>query len=137
MFARWMINAVFLLISIPLHSQIGYSDPKQVDSLWQALDTTSSNREVTQIADRLLQLMDTTVYSLKLYDIYYRKGLSHQNAGDFPRALYSQQAANRIARSMGDSFLIAQSRYRIGTIQYDQDLNESAREQYEKVIRTF
>lgn len=137
MFARWTISLVLLLISLLLRSQASYRNQEQLDSLWEALDTTTSNRAITSIADRLLQLLDTTNYNRKLYDVYYEKGLSHQNAGDFPRALYSQQAANRIALALQDSFLIAQSRYRIGNIQYNLDLNESARVQYVRAENIF
>ncbi|MEZ4994390.1 MAG: hypothetical protein R2824_28470 [Saprospiraceae bacterium] len=75
-----------------------------MDSLWQALDTTSSKpSEVTQIADCLLQLMDTTVYSLKLYMIsIIAKDWPHQNAGDFHVLYTANRLPNCIACSMGD-----------------------------------
>lgn len=137
MFSRWMMSVTFLLFALLLQSQISSRKQEQLDSLWLALEVTSSNREVIRITDQLLLLLDTIDYSSRLYEVYYRKGLSHQNAGDYPRALYSQQTANQIAHGLQDSFLIAQSRYRIGNIQYKLDLLESARQQYLKSVDIF
>lgn len=115
---KWIIFGFVVLNVIPVIGQILHPATDRMDSLFYALDTTPSNYRVIQIADDLLQMIDTSKSSKVLYDVYRTKGLSQSKTGDLHAALASQQAAHQIAYQLQDSFLIAQSSYSIGRIQY-------------------
>lgn len=137
MIIKWIIFGILLTAFAPTFSQISLREAIRVDSLLEALDTTTSNYRLTQIAEDLLSILDTTKVDTQLYRIYQSKGLSHRKSGDYRQALLNHQAANRIAHALRDSFRMAQSLYNMGIIKYNQGLSGPAHEHFEEASEIF
>lgn len=134
---RWIIIG-FIAFNVPqLNAQISLQIDSRRDSLLSAMKTTTSNYQLAQIADELLGIVDTTQSTKQLYEIYRTRGLSQSRSGNYAAALGSQQAANRIAHALKDSFLIAQSTYSIGSILYNQEQPDFARQHFQEAAKIF
>ncbi|PHN07573.1 tetratricopeptide repeat protein [Flavilitoribacter nigricans] len=137
MIARWIIFGLLLGIYPPVIGQITLQNSDRLDSLYSALDTAGSNYYRIQLTDEILRLVDTAAASPKLYEIYGIRGRALFQAGNYHQALISQQAASRIAHQLQDSFLIAQSSYSIGSIQYIREQYKYAQQHFEQAAGIF